>query len=189
MGPLRLLDEVGWDIAASVCRVMGDAFPDRLRASDLFAAMKEAELFGRKNGEGIYRYGGKGEPRLSRRAMRLVKSRGRSAAPPPKDGDLLDRLLLPLVSEAFLCRQEGLVADDGDLDLAMIMGIGWPPHTGGPLRWAHSRGLERLVERMDELAARYGPSLAPSPPLRAAALAGAAGRAPAAGVEASWIGG
>ncbi|MEZ5990132.1 MAG: 3-hydroxyacyl-CoA dehydrogenase NAD-binding domain-containing protein, partial [Planctomycetota bacterium] len=42
MGPLRLLDEIGWDVAAKVCAVLGEAFPVHMQASKLFGAMVEA---------------------------------------------------------------------------------------------------------------------------------------------------
>ena len=48
------------------------------------------------------------------------------------------RLLYPLVNEAFRLLGEGGVPSDrpGDVDIIFLRGYGWPAYTGGPLFWA-----------------------------------------------------
>ena len=78
MGPLRLLDQVGWDVAAKVCEVLANAFPTRMSPSELFTKMQEAGLLGVKSGEGIYKYGRKGKRTESGAFQRLPKEHGRA---------------------------------------------------------------------------------------------------------------
>ena len=158
MGPLRLLDQVGWDVAAKVCEVLANAFPTRMSPSELFTKMQEAGLLGVKSGEGIYKYGRKGKRTESGAFQRLLKEHGLARSEPgaPNDEDIKDRLILPLLSEAFRCLEEGIVGSAEDLDFACIMGIGFPPHLGGPLHYAKARGYQRVLDRMREFEGRHG---------------------------------
>ena len=49
-----------------------------------------------------------------------------------------ERLLYPLVNEAFKLLGEGGVPSDrpGDVDIIFLRGYGWPPYKGGPLFFA-----------------------------------------------------
>ncbi|MCZ6832712.1 MAG: hypothetical protein O7F11_03105, partial [Acidobacteria bacterium] len=64
------------------------------------------------------------------------------------------------------CLHEGVVTLPGEVDLAMVMGIGWPPFTGGLLRWADSTGLGAMVAELDRMAGLHGAHLAPPDALR-----------------------
>jgi 3-hydroxyacyl-CoA dehydrogenase len=92
---------------------------------------------------------------------------------------LLQRLVYPLVDEAYRCLDEGLVQSEDDLDLGLVMGIGFPPFTGGITRYARGEGLAAIVAALDALA-RGGARFQPSDGLRRRALAASAPAAPAA---------
>ena len=79
---------------------------------------------------------------------------------------LIARCLYPMVNEAARALDEGIVENPDDGDLALVMGIGWPPFRGGLLRWADEVGLTRIVGRLDEWAAAVDPRFASSPALR-----------------------
>ncbi|HEB53541.1 MAG TPA: fatty acid oxidation complex subunit alpha FadJ [bacterium] len=165
MGPCRLLDEVGFDVAAKVSEVMHAAFPERMQPCALFAAMVAAKALGRKTGGGIY--GQQGTGKGPGRAV--VADLRRQRATPPREvsrSELVHRLIYPLVDEAYRCLDEGLVADEQDLDLGLVMGIGFPPFTGGITRYAAREGLATIVARLDELARTFDPRFAPGDGLR-----------------------
>ena len=48
------------------------------------------------------------------------------------------------------------------IDLAMVLGTGWAPHRGGPLRYADERGLANVVEALEALEAQHGRRFTPS---------------------------
>ena len=54
-----------------------------------------------------------------------------------EDGYLVIPGVVPrlMVEEARRCLEEGLAASAEEIDLAMILGTGWAPHRGGPLRY------------------------------------------------------
>ena len=57
MGPLELLDLVGLDVTLDVCNVLQHDFGDqKYRPSVLLQKMVEAGLYGKKSGEGFYKY-------------------------------------------------------------------------------------------------------------------------------------
>ena len=102
----------------------------------------------------------------------------RSAVPPgsadraPDGADAVGRCLAMLVNEGARCLAERIVDRPRYLDLALLLGIGFPDHRGGVLRYADQSGLGRLVDRMEELRARYGERFRPCTELSTRAAAG-----------------
>ena len=71
---------------------------------------------------------------------------------------ILDRLLMPLINQGFHLLGEGIVASDrpGDIDVVYVQGYGFPAWRGGPMFYAHQRGLANILETLRRLQARYG---------------------------------
>ncbi len=169
MGPLRLIDEVGADVALDVAATLAAAFPNRLHVPDVLPAMVSAELLGRKAGKGFYRYGKKGEAKPNKEAAQLRPPRlGR----PPGRDELEKRMVLLMVNEAARCLEEGIVETPGDVDFAMVMGTGFAPFLGGPLRYSDSQSAAKIVAELSRLADEAGPHYAPCARLREMAEAG-----------------
>jgi 3-hydroxyacyl-CoA dehydrogenase/enoyl-CoA hydratase/3-hydroxybutyryl-CoA epimerase len=61
-------------------------------------------------------------------------------------------MVLLMINEAARCLEGGIVEDPADVDFGMIMGTGFAPFLGGPLRLADSIGLPSLVNEMKRLA-------------------------------------
>ena len=98
----------------------------------------------------------------------------RRTAQPPASATGVARCLAMLVNEAARCMAERIVDRPLYLDLALLLGIGFPDHRGGVLRYADQYGLRRLVERMQELQEQYGARFRPCTELSARAAAGTA---------------
>jgi 3-hydroxyacyl-CoA dehydrogenase len=77
-----------------------------------------------------------------------------------------------MINEAARCLAEGVVAAPEDVDFGMILGTGWAPFRGGPLRHADTVGTTEVVARLDELAKDVAPHFAPCDHLRALAQSG-----------------
>ncbi len=160
MGPMTLIDEVGIDVAVKVAHILTDAFPDRLSMPDWFDRLVEEGRLGAKNGLGFYRYE-KGKRTTPDPAVReLVGARRPST--PPSDSEIVDRLTLPMVNEAARCLEEGIASSAADVDLAMILGTGFPPFRGGLCRWADTQGAGEMRSAMERLAATDGERFLPS---------------------------
>ncbi|MCC6785420.1 MAG: enoyl-CoA hydratase/isomerase family protein [Planctomycetes bacterium] len=151
MGPFRLLDEVGLDIARHVGASLGAAYGARMAPSALLDGFATKERLGRKTGLGFYRHGrGKDDvPQLADDLAALAIGRIEM-----RDEEIVDRLVLTMVNEAARCLEEEVVASPRELDLATVLGTGFAPFRGGLLRYADARGLGEVRQRLDELAAR-----------------------------------
>ena len=125
--------------------------PHRRLVVDKFVA--EGRL-GKKAGCGFYRYDGKKEtPDASVLAMAGVERKQ-----VPAD-ELVERALGLMIAEAARCLDDEIVASAGELDLAMVMGTGFPPFRGGLLRYADGYGLKRIADNLkkwrNELGSRF----------------------------------
>jgi 3-hydroxyacyl-CoA dehydrogenase/enoyl-CoA hydratase/3-hydroxybutyryl-CoA epimerase len=77
-----------------------------------------------------------------------------------------------MVNEAARCLEEQVVAEPADVDFAMIMGTGFAPFRGGPLRYADTVGAAALVDAMERLVKSGAPHFAPCALLRSLAAGG-----------------
>jgi 3-hydroxyacyl-CoA dehydrogenase / enoyl-CoA hydratase / 3-hydroxybutyryl-CoA epimerase len=93
----------------------------------------------------------------------------REAFPPVDDPaslslrDLEERMLFIEAIESVRCFDEGVIESVADANIGSIMGIGYPPWTGGVLQYinGYEDGLSGFVARARELAARYGERFEP----------------------------
>ena len=147
MGPLRLLDEVGLDVAMHVAKTMESAFGERFAAPPVLARLVEKGLLGRKSGEGFFRYAdGEQEVSTDALASRLALNTAEW-----KENDIAERLSLLMVNEGFRVLGEGVAESGDDVDFAMILGTGFAPFRGGPIAYAHHLGLDHVAERLDAI--------------------------------------
>jgi 3-hydroxyacyl-CoA dehydrogenase/enoyl-CoA hydratase/3-hydroxybutyryl-CoA epimerase len=156
MGPLRLLDEIGLDVAAKVTAQMGDAAGHRPPGSDAAERLVASGRLGRKGGAGFYRYPGRKEPVVDPQAEALV--RGPAAA--VDSTWIVDRCILAMLNEAAVALEQGVVSSAPAADLALVLGLGFAPFRGGVFRYAEERGVEAIRDRMAELEAKCGPRYA-----------------------------
>jgi len=135
MGPMRLLDEIGLDVALHVGKTLSAAYPDRMATSDLLERMASNGWLGKKSGKGFYLHHGCRTP-MNREALALRSNRPMADVRP--DG-LQDHLASMLSDEAQRCLKDGVVAKASDIDLAMVLGTGYAPFRGGPLTFAMAK--------------------------------------------------
>ena len=159
MGPIRLLDEIGLDVALHVAKTMCEAFPDRMEIPGILSRMVDSGQFGRKAGSGFYRYAKNSKQTPSHAALEI---RSLEQTPNMSAAEVADLLAILMVDEAARCVDEAIVSDPADVDFAMIMGTGWAPFRGGPLRFADSVGHQQLLDRFRAAADAAGENITPS---------------------------
>jgi 3-hydroxyacyl-CoA dehydrogenase len=153
VGPIELYDLIGLDTAFYAGIVMHESFGDRIEASPVIPAMVRAKLLGQKSGAGFYLHGGRGQPlvpnpAIAKRLEPYALEPHGDPAVVHADDRIIDRLFLPMVLEATLALDEGVVDHSGDVDLAVVHGLGFPAFRGGLLGWADSLGAETILERL-----------------------------------------
>ncbi|MEY4199056.1 MAG: Fatty acid oxidation complex subunit alpha [Verrucomicrobiota bacterium] len=147
MGPLRLVDEVGTDVSLHVAETLASHYHRRMAVPEVLGKLVKGGHLGRKSGEGFYLHKGK-EATVGESAERFVKD---DSAANLDRVDLELRMVLLMVNEAARCVEEGIVSGPEDVDFAMIMGAGFAPFRGGPLRHADTLGVANVLRAMNEL--------------------------------------
>jgi 3-hydroxyacyl-CoA dehydrogenase/enoyl-CoA hydratase/3-hydroxybutyryl-CoA epimerase/enoyl-CoA isomerase len=146
----------------------------QVRERNVIHALAQHKRLGQKSGAGFYDYdaaGGKPRRSPSPTARALVAQLQQGARSTLADAQVVERMMLALVLEAIRCLEEGVVASAAELDMAMLLGVGFPAYLGGPLQYADWLGLPQLLARCDALAAQ-GPLYAAPALLREMAAAG-----------------
>ena len=162
VGPLTLLDEVGLDIAAHVTESSKKIVQNRpgFEVCEAVVNMNADGRKGRKNNKGFFNYDAKGKKQgVDATAYTYFKGNGKQTLPIE---EIQDRAVLLMINEAVLCLEEGLIATSTDGDLGAVFGIGFLPFTGGPFRAVDAWGVQKIVQRMEELKGKYGERFAPA---------------------------
>lgn len=164
MGPFRLMDEVGLDVVRHAGDAMAQALGDRLAPAPALAALGRTNRTGRKGGRGFYRHRKGKRPVFDTSVYEDLGLRRGRRKPEPKA--VQERLVLAMINEAARILDDGIVATAADVDLAMVMGAGFPPFRGGLLKYADDRGTADVLAATAALQARLGERWAPSRALR-----------------------
>jgi len=169
MGPLRLLDEIGLDVAAHVADSMVKGYGERMKAPTYAKTLSDAGRKGKKSGNGFYDFSdGKGTPHGGiRELLKITK-------PEKTGGDskpIVNRLILSFVNEAVRCLDDGVAGVPGEdaanqINLGTVMGIGFPPFRGGILHYADSLGARAILESLQSLEREHGMRFSPAPGIR-----------------------
>jgi len=170
VGVLQLADELNLELFLKIRDAAKEAAGDSYAGHPAEAIVEEMVSLGRPG-----RLGGAGFYDYDQSGKRVGLWPG-LAARFPVHGDpsrvdlheLKERMLVIEAVEAARCVEEGVIVRTADANIGSIMGIGFPPWTGGVLQYinAYPGGVGAFVARADEFAARYGPRFEPNPQLR-----------------------
>ncbi len=156
MGPFTLADEVGLDVCYHVATTLREAYGDRIIVAELLRVIYEdKELLGKKDGKGFFLH--KGREKEVNPEIPLAKTVDRIS-----DQEILDRCILLMVNEAAMALEEKMIDRAEYLDMAMIMGTGFPPFRGGLLRYADSIGIAEVVKRLKAMETAHGKRFKPA---------------------------
>jgi 3-hydroxyacyl-CoA dehydrogenase len=151
MGPFQMSDLAGLDIGWSAETSKGESVRD---------VLCERGRRGQKTGKGFYDYdeNRKQSPSPETEAIIadfIAKSGKQQRA--VSDEEILERLLYPMVNEGAKILEEKMAQRASDIDIVWLNGYGWPAYTGGPMFWADTVGLDKIVSALG----KYGVEVAP----------------------------
>ena len=167
MGPLRLIDEIGIDITIDIGNTLEKAYGRRDHVPAVLLWLRDGRMLGRKSSAGFYKYEGKTQSANDsltqwRRGLHGDPEGADGPVIPPdwhrdprlrlNESELAHRLIFLMVNEAARCLEEKVVESPEDADYGMILGTGFAPFRGGPLRFAEHFGLKKIVDEMERLA-------------------------------------
>ncbi|EHA8590170.1 hypothetical protein COCNU_scaffold015884G000010 [Cocos nucifera] len=137
MGPFRLADLVGFEVAVATGTQYLQSFPERCYRSMLIPIMLEDKRTGESSRKGFYVYDGNRKASPDPDIKKYIeKSRSISGVTQgPKvmelaDKDIIEMVFFPVVNEACRVLDEGIASKASDLDIASTMGMGFPSYRG-----------------------------------------------------------
>ncbi|MDP5278362.1 3-hydroxyacyl-CoA dehydrogenase NAD-binding domain-containing protein [Sphingomonas sp. DG1-23] len=151
MGPFQMADLAGVDIGWH---------RDPNRIENIRDALAAEGRWGQKKSAGFYDYDEKRTPSNSPRVAELIEEwRGKLNVPSHEitEEEIVVRTLYTMVNEGALILAEGMAQRASDIDVVWVYGYGWPPYRGGPMFWADTEGLKKIVEGLE----KYGFEVAP----------------------------
>lgn len=165
MGPFRLMDEVGLDVCVKVVKIFKSSLGDRIQVPAVTERMSSSDRLGKKNQKGFYTYDSSGKEVGVDQSV--YKDLGlKEPTDPLSEKECIERGVFTMINEAALALYEDkIVETPEDVDMAMIMGTGFPPFRGGLLRYADSLGARYIVEELEMYATAQGARLKPTAPL------------------------
>lgn len=153
MGPFQMQDLAGLDIGWRNRKALGRTLPI---ADDLCVLGR----FGQKTGGGYYRYeAGSRTPLEDPIVLSMIETRAgaldihRRNIP---DDEIIERTHYPLINEGAAILDEGIAARPSDIDVVWTNGFGFPRDKGGPMFWAETIGVQRIIARLEHWHARSG---------------------------------
>ncbi len=158
MGPAYLMDVVGIDTGVHGAEVMAEGFPDRMKPDfkGSIQVMYDNKRLGQKNDLGFYKYEldrkGKKAKVVDPTAYELVATVATAEKREFDAQEIIDRMMLTFCNETVRCLEDNIVATASEADMAMIMGVGFPPFRGGPARYIDQTGVAEYVALCDKYA-------------------------------------
>ena len=159
MGPFILADVVGIDVGVKVAHSLHEAYGERMRVADILEEIYQNHkgLLGKKVGKGFYIHAAQtqvnGEIGAILSNVRSAKNIHAIYIP---DEEIIDRCILMMANEAAKCLEENVVKNASYLDMAMIMGCGFPAFRGGVLKYVDSCGIDNVVKKLQDLNKKHG---------------------------------
>ncbi|WP_281824817.1 3-hydroxyacyl-CoA dehydrogenase NAD-binding domain-containing protein [Jannaschia rubra] len=152
MGPYQVSDLAGLDIGfATRQRKAADAHP-RDRAPTFADALYHAGRLGRKTKRGYYDYSDDPKGREDPETLRLVQEARADASREFTDEEIVRRYMAAMVNEAARVVGDGIASRPLDVDVVFLHGYGFPRWRGGPMHWADTYGLDRILADIREFA-------------------------------------
>jgi 3-hydroxyacyl-CoA dehydrogenase len=144
MGPYQMSDLAGLDLGWDAEKSNGETIRDRLC---------EAGRRGQKTGAGYYDYDENRTPTPSADVEKIIMEFSEKSQKIRRDIDdeeILARCIFPMINEGAKILDEGIAIRSSDIDVVWVYGYGWPIYRGGPMHYADSIGLDKVVAKMRE---------------------------------------
>jgi 3-hydroxyacyl-CoA dehydrogenase len=158
MGPFAMGDLAGLDIGWEI-RKRRYAERPAFVYSRVGDRLCEMGRYGQKTGKGWYLYeAGSRKPLPDPEVDKLVADYRREIGVEPRaiaDEEIVERLIYALVNEGAQILAEGIALRASDIDMVYLTGYGFPPYRGGPMFYASTVGLAKVVESIKRFQAGY----------------------------------
>jgi len=157
VGPLAVTDEVtlelAWKVGKATAKALGETYPSDEAQQVVVTMVEKLNRKGKRYGAGFYEYPADAKKHLWTGLAEHFPQRKEQ----PNVSDLEQRFLYIQALESARCFEENVVTHPADADVGSILGIGFPPWTGGTLSYIDTVGIGSFVAECDRLAKTLGP--------------------------------
>ena len=150
MGPFQMADLAGVDIGWH---------RDPSRIENVRDALCAMDRWGQKKGAGFYDYDDKRRPSPSPVVQQVIEEFAAKQGVERReisDEEIVQRTLYTMVNEGAKILEEGMAQRASDIDVVWVYGYGWPVYRGGPMFWADTEGLQKIVDGLRAQEQRMG---------------------------------
>jgi 3-hydroxyacyl-CoA dehydrogenase len=167
MGPFQVIDLAGGDIGWAARKRRSATRDPNARYVQIADRLCERGWFGQKTGRGFYLYpdgARSGTPDPEVEAI-IDAERQRAGVAPREfsDDEIIRRYMAAMINEGSNVVHEGIALRPLDVDVAFLYGYGFPRHRGGPMKYADTVGLAKVLADIREFAKEDPQFWQPSP--------------------------
>ncbi|XVF80602.1 hypothetical protein PTKIN_Ptkin15bG0087000 [Pterospermum kingtungense] len=163
MGPFRMIDFVGFEVVTEMNVQFSKNFGERCCKSKLISVMQEDDRAGKTTRKGFYMYDSESQFTPNPDIRKFVnKARSISGVSVHyelmklSDEEIVEMILFPVVNEACCLVQDRIVVKASDVDVASVMGMGFPEYRGGIIFWADTLGSKYICSKLEKWSKTYG---------------------------------
>ena len=158
MGPLAMGDMAGLDIGWEIRKRRYVERPNFIY-SKIGDKVAELGRYGQKTGKGWYQYNLPDrkpipDPKVDSIIEQYRKEKGIKTRQ-ISDAEIVERLMYALVNEAAYILEEGIALRASDIDMVYLTGYGFPPYRGGPMFYADTVGLPKVLASIEQFSKGY----------------------------------
>jgi 3-hydroxyacyl-CoA dehydrogenase len=158
MGPLAMGDMAGLDIGWEIRKRRYVERPN-FKYSKIADRIAERGRFGQKTGKGWYLYEpGSRKPIPDPEVEHIIADYRKETGVktrPISDEEIVERLIYALVNEGAYILEEGIALRASDIDMVYLTGYGFPPYRGGPMFYADTVGLPKVLAAIEKFQHGY----------------------------------
>lgn len=156
IGPFQMFDLAGGDIGWAERKRRGLDRANRTHYVSLPDVLCERGWFGHKTQRGWYRYpDGRREGEEDPEVLAVIDAERRRLGIRPRrisPEEIRERYLAAMINAGADVVREGIALRPLDVDVVLIKGYGFPRHHGGPMAYADSLGLARVLASIKRFA-------------------------------------
>ncbi len=156
MGPFAMSDLAGLDLGW---------VREKSSSSTLREILCEMDRRGQKTGAGYYDYDEKRNARPSPVVEQVIRDfaakQGRTSRV-VSEQEILERCIYPMINEGAKILEEGKAIRASDIDVIWVNGYGWPVYRGGPMFYADTIGLDKVLETLRRYEESFGADFKPA---------------------------
>ena len=166
MGPLAVCDLAGIDVGWRIRQEARHREKPGVRQPLVADRLYELGRYGQKTRRGFWLYDANRRPSPDPEVAEIARQVGVEQRPIGRD-EIVERCVYALINEGARILEEGIALRAVDIDIVYLNGYGFPARRGGPMFYADTIGIDRVLARIEEFNRQHGPELwSPAPMLR-----------------------